>query len=282
MCSMDLKFTELHDDQFGITMRVKNVLYSGESKFQKIDVIDTEFFGKVLLLDGLVMTTETDEVFYHEMISHIPLLSHSNPKSVLVIGGGDGGTVREVLRHDCVERVVLCEIDGDVIDVCRKYLPQLASKLDDKKVDIQVRDGIEYIANCNNEFDIILIDSTDPMGPGEGLFTEEFYKNVNAALKEGGIMVCQSESPIADQKEIKMMKPLLRKAFPIVKTYVGPMPAYPAGYWSWTFCSNTVKPLDFIDEKRADIIAKDSKIYNKEVHRAVFALPNFVKELVGE
>jgi spermidine synthase len=279
---MDLRYTELHDDQFGITMRAKNVLYSGKSEFQEIDVIDTDFFGKVLLLDGLVMTTEKDEVFYHEMITHIPMLSHPEPKDVLVIGGGDGGTIREVLRHPSVKRAVLCEIDGEVIEVCKKYLPQLASKLDDPRVDIQVRDGIEYIANSKNEFDIILIDSTDPMGPGEGLFTEEFYKNVNASLKEGGIMVCQSESPFADQKEIKMMKPLLRKAFPIVKTYVGPMPTYPGGYWSWTFCSNTVKPLEFIDEARADEITKGSKIYNKEVHRAVFALPNFVKELVGE
>lgn len=282
MCSMDLKYTELHDDQFGITMRAKNVLYRGKSEFQEIDVIDTEFFGKVLLLDGLVMTTEKDEVFYHEMIVHIPMLSHPEPKDVLVIGGGDGGTIREVLRHPSVKRAVLCEIDGEVIEVCKKYMPQLAGKLDDPKVDIQVRDGIEYIANSKNEFDIILIDSTDPMGPGEGLFTEEFYKNVNASLKEGGIMVCQSESPFADQKEIKMMQPLLKKAFPIVKTYVGPMPTYPGGYWSWTFCSNTVKPLEFIDEIRADEIAKDSKIYNKEVHKAAFALPNFVKELVGE
>ncbi|MDD3420479.1 MAG: polyamine aminopropyltransferase [Candidatus Gastranaerophilales bacterium] len=282
MCSMDLKYTELHDDQFGITMRAKNVLYRGKSDFQEIDIIDTEFFGKVLLLDGLVMTTEKDEVFYHEMIVHIPMLSHPEPKDILVIGGGDGGTIREVLRHPSVKRAVLCEIDGEVIEVCKKYMPQLAGKLDDPRVDIQVRDGIEYIANSKNEFDVILIDSTDPMGPGEGLFTEEFYKNVNAALKQGGIMVCQSESPFADQKEIKMMQPLLKKAFPIVKTYVGPMPTYPGGYWSWTFCSNTVKPLEFIDEARADEITKGSKIYNKEVHKAAFALPNFVKELVGE
>lgn len=282
MCSMDLKYTELHDDQFGITMRAKNVLYSGKSEFQSIDIIDTDFFGKVLLLDGLVMTTEKDEFFYHEMIAHIPMLSHPNPESILVIGGGDGGTVREVLRHSCSKKVVLCEIDGEVIEVCKKYLPQLSKDLDDPRVDIQVRDGIEYIAQCKKEFDIILIDSTDPMGPGEGLFTEEFYNNVNAALKDGGIMVCQSESPFADQKEIKMMQPLLRKAFPIVKTYVGPMPTYPAGYWSWTFCSNTVKPLDYIDEIRANEIEKGAKLYNKDIHRAVFALPNFVKELVGE
>lgn len=282
MSGMDLKYTELHDDQFGITMRVKNVLYSGKSEFQKIDILDTEFFGRVLLLDGLVMTTEKDEIFYHEMIAHIPMISHPAPKDILVIGGGDGGTIREVLRHPSVKRAVLCEIDGEVIEVSKKFLPQLASALDDPRVDIQVRDGIEYIAQSKNEFDIILIDSTDPMGPGEGLFTEEFYKNVNAALKDGGIMVCQSESPFADQKEIKMMQPLLKKAFPIVKTYAGPMPTYPGGYWSWTFCSNTVTPLEFVDETRADEIAKGSKLYNKDLHRAVFALPNFVKELVGE
>lgn len=282
MYNMDLKYTELHDDQFGITMRVKNVLYSNKSEFQQIDILDTEFFGRVLLLDGLMMTTEKDEFFYHEMIAHIPMISHPNPKNVLVIGGGDGGTIREVLRHKSVERAVLCEIDGEVVDVCRKYLPTLADALSDERVDIQIRDGIEYIAQTKNEFDIILIDSTDPMGPGEGLFTEEFYKNVNEALKEGGIMVCQSESPFADTKEIKMMKPLLKKAFPIAKTYVGPIPTYPAGYWSWTFCSNTVKPLEFIDEQRAEEITKGSKLYNKDIHRAAFALPNFVKELVGE
>lgn len=282
MCNMDLKYTELHDNQFGITVRVKNVLYSGKSEFQQIDIIDTEFLGRMLLLDGLVMTSEKDEFFYHEMITHIPMLSHPEPKDVLVIGGGDGGTVREVLRHSSVKRVVLCEIDGAVIEVSKKFLPTIACSLDDPRVDIQVRDGIEYIKQNKNKFDIILIDSTDPMGPGEGLFTEEFYKDVNAALKDGGIMVCQSESPFANQKEIKMMQPLLKKAFPIVKTYTGPMPTYPGGYWSWTFCSNTVKPLEFIDEARAEKITKGSKIYNKDLHKAVFALPNFVKELVGE
>lgn len=279
---MDLKYTELHDDKFGITMKVKDVLYTSQSKFQKIDILDTEFFGRMLLLDDLVMTTEKDEFFYHEMIAHIPMLSHPAPKTVLVIGGGDGGTIREVLKHDTVEKAVLCEIDGDVIDACKKYLPTLSCALDDERVDIQVRDGIEYIAQSKNMFDIILIDSTDPLGPGVGLFTEEFYKNVNEALKDGGIMVCQSESPFADQKEIKMIQPLLKKAFPIVKTYAGPMPTYPSGYWSWTFCSNTVEPCSFLDVNRAEKIEKGAKLYNKELHKAVFALPNFVKQLVEQ
>ncbi len=278
--TMDLKFTELQEDQYGITMKVKDTLYHDKSEFQSIDIIDTEAFGKVLILDGLVMTTERDEPFYHEMIAHIPMLSHPNPKKVLVIGGGDGGTVREVLKHSTVEKVVLCEIDGLVVEACQKYIPSIAGKLEDPKVEMQIRDGVEYISTQKSQFDVILIDSTDPLGPGVGLFTEEFYKNVNEALKPDGIMVAQSESPFANEKEIKLMYPLLRKAFPIVKTYVGPMPTYPGGYWSWAFCSNEVAPLDYIDKNRSDIIEKQAKIYNKDLHKAVFALPNFVKKLV--
>ena len=279
---MDLKYTELNELGFGVTMETQNVLYSAKTEYQTIDILETQGLGKVLLLDGLVMTTERDEFFYHEMISHIPMNSHPNPERVLVIGGGDGGTVREVLKHDTVKEVVLCEIDGMVIDACKKYLPSIAGMLDDERVDIQVRDGIDYISQQEDAFDIILIDSTDPMGPGEGLFTEEFYSNVNKALKEGGIMSAQSESPFVNQRQMKMMYPLLRKAFPKVNTFLGPIPTYPGGYWSWAFCSNTVEPLSFIAEDRVQKIAKQAKLYNLDIHKAAFALPNFVKKLVGQ
>lgn len=279
---MDLWFTEYQKEGFGITIKTKETLFHGVSDFQTVDIIDTEPFGKMLLLDGLVMTSEKDEYFYHEMISHIPMMHHKAPEQVLVIGGGDGGTVREVLKHKSVKRVVLCEIDGLVIDVCKKYLPSIAGMLDDPRVDIQIRDGIEYISQQKNQFDVILVDSTDPMGPGEGLFTEEFYKNVNAALKPGGIMAAQSESPIANKREIGLMYPLLRKAFPIVSTFVGPIPTYPGGYWSWTFCSNDVKPLEWVDEERADEISKNCKLYNKDIQKAAFALPNFLKEILNK
>jgi len=277
---MDLWFTEFQKEGFGITIKVKETLFHEVSEFQTIDIIDTEAFGRMLLLDGLVMTSEKDEFFYHEMISHIPILHHPDPKSILVIGGGDGGTVREVLKHKSVEEVVLCEIDGLVIDACKKYLPSIAGKLDDPKVDIQVRDGIEYIAQQKNQFDIILVDSTDPMGPGEGLFTEEFYKNVNAALKPGGIMAAQSESPVANKREMGLMYPLLRKAFPIVSAFVGPIPTYPGGYWSWAFCSNTVEPLSYFDEARAKEITKECKLYNPDIQKSAFVLSNFVKNIV--
>jgi len=278
----DLRYTEMSEQGMGISVKVNSTIFHDESDFQTIDIIETPALGKMLILDGLVMTSDKDEFFYHEMIAHVPMNSHPEPKQVLVIGGGDGGTVREVLKHSCVERVVLCEIDGMVVDACKKYIPNIAGQLDNPKVEIQIRDGIEYIATQENQFDIILIDSTDPLGPGVGLFTEEFYTNVKKSLKKGGIMVAQSESPFADKKEMKLMYALLKKVFPIVRTYVGPMPTYPGGYWSWAFCSCDVEPLSYIDEKRVELIEKDAKLYNSEIHKSVFALPNFVKKLLAE
>lgn len=279
---MEQKFyKEITPAGFGIAIKVKEVLFSRQSQFQKVEIIDSDSaLGKILTLDDLMMTTEGDEYFYHEMISHIPMMSHKCPKSVLVIGGGDGGTVREVLKHDTVEKVVLCEIDGMVIDACKKYLPTIAGKLDDPKVEILVEDAIEYIKNKENEFDIVLIDSTDPMGPGEGLFTEEFYTNVKKSLKQGGIVAAQSESPVVNKEEIKKMYTLLKKVFPITSTYTSPIPTYPGGYWAWAFCSEEVEPLSYIDERRCEEITKTCKIYNKEYHLARFALPNFLKEIL--
>lgn len=278
---MEKFYKEITPAGFGIAIKVKKVLFSGQSPFQKVEIIDTDStLGKILTLDDLMMTTEGDEYFYHEMISHIPMMNHKCPKSVLVIGGGDGGTVREVLKHSTVERVVLCEIDGMVIDACKKYLPTIAGKLEDPRVKVLVEDAIEYIKKKENEFDIVLIDSTDPMGPGEGLFTEEFYTNVKKSLKKGGIVSAQSESPVVNKEEIKKMYALLKKVFPITSTFTSPIPTYPGGYWAWAFCSEEVQPLSYIDEKRCEEVTKTCKIYNKEYHLARFALPNFLKELL--
>lgn len=274
-------YKEITPAGFGIAIKQKEVLFSEQSPFQKVEIIDTDsVFGKILTLDDLMMTTEGDEFFYHEMISHIPMMNHKCPKSVLVIGGGDGGTVREVLKHSTVERVVLCEIDGMVIDACKKFLPTIAGELDNPKVEVLVQDAIEYIKDKENEFDIVLIDSTDPMGPGEGLFTEEFYTNVKKSLRQGGIVAAQSESPVVNKEEIKKMYTLLKKVFPITSTFTSPIPTYPGGYWAWAFCSVEVEPLSYIDEKRCEEITKNCKIYNKEYHLARFALPNFLKNLL--
>jgi len=274
-------YKEITPAGFGIAIKIKEVLFSEQSPFQKVEILDSDSaLGKILTLDDLMMTTEGDEYFYHEMISHIPMMNHKNPKSVLVIGGGDGGTVREVLKHDTVEKVVLCEIDGMVIDVCKKYLPTIAGMLDDPRVEVLVEDAIEFIKDKENQYDIVLIDSTDPMGPGEGLFTEEFYTNVKKSLKKGGIVAAQSESPVVNKEEIKKMYSLLKKVFPITSTYTSPIPTYPGGYWAWAFCSDEVEPLSYIDERRCEAITKTCKVYNKEYHQARFALPNMLKEIL--
>ena len=274
-------YHEITPAGFGIAIKAGKVLFSDKSDFQKVEIFETDSqLGRVLTLDDLMMTTEGDEFRYHEMIAHIPMMHHKCPKSVLVIGGGDGGTVREVLKHKTVERVVLCEIDGMVIEACKKYLPTIACELDNPKVEIRVADAIEYIKDKKNEFDIVLIDSTDPMGPGEGLFTEEFYTNVKNSLKEGGIVAAQSESPVANKEEIKKMYNLLKKVFPVCSTYTSNIPTYPGGYWAWAFCSKDVKPLSYFAEDRYEDIVKSCKIYNRDYHNARFALPNYLKELL--
>ena len=274
-------YHEITPAGFGIAIKAGKVLFSDKSDFQKVEIFETDSqLGRVLTLDDLMMTTEGDEFHYHEMIAHIPMMHHKCPKSVLVIGGGDGGTVREVLKHKTVERVVLCEIDGMVIEACKKYLPTIACELDNPKVEIRVADAIEYIKDQKNEFDIVLIDSTDPMGPGEGLFTEEFYTNVKNSLKEGGIVAAQSESPVVNKEEIKKMYNLLKKVFPICSTYTSNIPTYPGGYWAWAFCSETVKPLSYFADDRYEDIVKSCKIYNKDYHNSRFALPNYLKELL--
>ena len=185
-------YKEITPSGFGIAIKQKEVLFSEQSPFQKVEIFESDStLGRVLTLDDLMMTTEGDEYHYHEMIAHIPMMHHKAPKTVLVIGGGDGGTVREVLKHDTVEKVVLCEIDGMVIEACKKYLPTIACELDNPKCEILVEDAIEYIKDKKDMFDIVLIDSTDPMGPGEGLFTEEFYTNVKNYVRSIRITFCK-------------------------------------------------------------------------------------------
>ncbi len=274
---MDLWIRERFQDRTELGYKATDVLHHSVSEFQEIDIVETVALGRMLLLDGMVMTSERDEFIYHEMIAHIPMLAHPNPKNVLVIGGGDGGTIREVLKHPSVERAVLCEIDGDVIEVCKKYLPSIAGKLDDPRVEIEVRDGAAYIAQHKNTFDVILVDSTDPIGPGEKLFTQAFYQNVLEALTENGIMANQSESPVAVPEECLRINKLLKSVFPYVQPYTACIPSYPGGQWTWSFCSKGLKPLENINEKTAADLEKTCRYYNREIHKTVFVLPNYVK-----
>ncbi len=277
-------YHEITPEGFGIAIENDKDLFSDKSPFQAVDVFHSRAFGNVLTLDGLMMVTERDEFFYHEMIVHIPMLTHKNPETVLVIGGGDGGTVRELLKYDSVKHIDMVEIDGMVIEASKKYFPTVSSGLNDERVSVLVEDAIDFIKGKENIYDVVLIDSTDPIGPGEGLFNEGFYNNVKRALKKGGIVVPQTEGPFAQSENMRKTYKLLRKVFKNVAPYCGPMPTYPGGYWSWGFCSDDVEiPLNSneIDEVLSNKIAKTCKIYNRALHSAVFCVPNFVAELLN-
>lgn len=277
-------YHEITPEGFGIAIEKDKELFSDKSDFQKVDVFHSRAFGNILTLDGLMMVTERDEFFYHELIAHIPMITHPNPQNILVIGGGDGGTVRELLKHKSVEHIDMVEIDSMVIEASKKFFPSVACELNNPKVSVLVQDAIDFIQEKENAYDVVLIDSTDPIGPGVGLFNENFYNNVKRALKKGGIVTPQTEGPFAQSDNMKKTYELLRKVFKHVAPYCSPMPTYPGGYWSWGFCSDDVEiPLDSskIDTIRAQEISKTCKIYNKEYHSAVFCVPNFVKELAN-
>jgi len=276
---LDLWYHERHHDEVAFGLRVSNVLHTEQSPFQRVDVFDSIGFGRVLTLDGLMMCTEKDEFVYHELISHVPLISHPNPKSVLIIGGGDCGTLREVLRHDCVESVVMCEIDGAVVDACGKLFPNFSEAQRNSKAKICIEDGIAFVKNAQDaSYDVVIVDSADPIGPGVGLFTPEFYKEVKRILKKDGIVVAQCESPWEEKLDIAQVYGNLKSAFSHVYSMVGSIPSYPYGFWSWAVASETVNPIADINMERANKIAKNSQYYNAAIHHAAFALPNFFKK----
>ncbi len=205
---MDLWFTEYHSNYARFSIKVDKPVISLESEFQRIDVFDSYEFGRVLVLDGCLMLTEKDEFIYHEMITHIPMAVNPEIQDVLVIGAGDGGVVRELTKYDSVKRIDMVEIDKLVVDICREYLPQTSCRLDDSRVNIYFEDGLKFVRRKNNEYDLIIVDSTDPFGPGEDLFTREFYGNCYKALKQWGIMVNQHESPYYPNDALSMQRPI--------------------------------------------------------------------------
>jgi spermidine synthase len=276
MTKTHLWFTEYQNDDLSIGLRINRTLHSEETEFQSMDVVETAQYGNLLVLDGCVMTTDKDEFVYHEMISHVALHAHPNPKKVLVVGGGDGGAIREIIKHPTVEKAVLAEIDGRVIEVSKQYFPQIASGLSDPRVDVQVADGIAHVQNHPGEYDVILVDSTDPIGPAVGLFAREFYQSVYAALKPDGLFVAQTESPFANQNLIRNVNADIRSVFPQTHLYLAHIPTYPTGMWSFTMGSKQYHPI----ENQQPIRVSDTKYYTEEIHRAAFALPKFVQELV--
>ncbi len=273
---MDMWVREAQIDEAAMTYKVKETLVRKKTKFQDLAIVDTYALGRMLLLDGIVQTTIKDEYVYHEMITHIPLFTHPNPKKVLVVGGGDGGAIREILKHTSVEKVILCEIDKVVIEECKKFLPEISCALEDPRCEIFIGDGIKYVHEHKNEFDVVIVDSTDPFGTAEGLFGGSFYKEIFECLTEDGIFIAQTETPFYLPDVVKRVYDDAKAVFPITKLFMAGIPTYPSGYWSFTIGSKKYDP------ENVDLSAKpelDTKYYTKKLHQACFVLPKFVEDL---
>lgn len=275
---MDLWLREGQISDAAMTYKIKETLVRKKTRFQDLAIVDTYAFGRMLILDGIVQTSINDEYVYHEMITHIPLNTHPNPKKVLVVGGGDGGAIREILKHPTVEKAVLCEIDEDVITECKKYLPEISCALDDARCEIFVGDGIKYVHEHKKEFDVIIVDSTDPFGAAEGLFGGSFYKEIFECLTEDGIFIAQTETPFYLPNVVKRVFNDARAIFPITKLFMAGIPTYPSGFWSFTIGSKKYNPEEVDLNSKVDL---DTKYYTKKLHKACFTLPKFIEDLIN-
>ena len=281
---MDLWYSEAHTKSVKFAIKVNKQLFSAQSEFQRIDIFESEEFGRFLTLDGFMMLTEKDEFIYHEMIVHVPMAVHPNVKKVLVIGAGDGGAIRELTRYKTIESIDFVEIDEMVVDVCKKYLPQTACDFGDERVHSYFQDGLKFIRKHEDEYDLIIVDSTDPFGPGEGLFTKEFYGNCYKALKKDGIMVNQHESPFYEEDAIAMKRAHKRivESFAISRVYQAHIPTYPSGHWLFGFASKKYHPVRDLNADKWNALGLKTRYYNTNLHRGAFCLPNYVQEMLHD
>ncbi len=260
---------------------VEKKIHSEKTQYQEIGIFDTVGFGRMLTLDEVIMCTEKDEHSYHEMIAHVPMFSHKNPKNVLVVGGGDGGTVRELVRHNILDKVDLCEIDEKVIEASKKFLPTMSNQFSNPKVNIVIEDGFKWVKNHKNHYDVIIVDSSDPVGPAEILFKEEFIKYCYESLKEDGILVNQAEHLILFTDIIKEILSFGKKYFPIYLYYNTLVPTYPGGCIGFTFFSKKYTPFENTTQRwnSENFENWNLKYYTKQIHKASFVLP---KEIIQE
>lgn len=274
---MELWVTEYQTPALGFSCKATETLRVKQTAFQHLAVVYTEQFGKMLLLDGMVQTTEKDEFVYHEMITMIALNAHPAPENVLIIGGGDGGALREVVRHPGVGRGTLVEIDEEVIQASRDFFPDHSCSFNHPKAKLIIADGIQFIKDHKNTFDVVIVDSTEPVGPAQALFSPAFYESVFQALKDDGILVVQSESPFFNEDVIKMAYGGINEYFPITRLYLAAIPTYPSGLWSFTVGSKCYDPKKSVFTGELDF-----KYYTPEIHQAAFKLPAFVKRIIAE
>jgi len=274
--SPDLWYTEYQKPDMRLGLRIKEILINKQTQYQHILVVETAEYGRLLALDGAIQLTEKDEFTYHEMITHVAMCAHPAPKRVLVVGGGDGGVVREVIKHDSVERVTLVDIDEAVIETSRAYFPSVSCALDHPKVEIATMDALVYVKEHVDEFNVIVVDSTDPVDFAAGLYERSFFVTAASALKGDGMIVAQTESPFAEPEIVSSTFSALREVFPISFLYWGAVPTYPTGLWTYAIGSKLYDPRDTRSPAPLDV-----RYYTKELHRSAFILPKFLKDLIG-
>ena len=280
MSQFESWFHDKYEEKNGRTLSIKvdRILCRIHSPFQEICVVDTPAFGKMLVNDGIIMLSENDESAYHEMISHVPLCVHPLPRDVLVIGGGDGGTVRELVKHFQVSSIDVCEIDQKVVAICRKYFPKMTHGFDDPRTKIYNQDGAEFLKNRENQYDIIIVDSSDPIGPGVTLFSKVFYQSLYRSLKPNGIAVTQMESLFWHAHFIREKFKFIQSIFPIVSYYYTMVPTYPSGMIGFSFCSRKYHPIDDFNPEVAQQL-KNLNYYHTHIHQAAFVLPLFAQKI---
>ncbi|HET7777647.1 MAG TPA: polyamine aminopropyltransferase [Rudaea sp.] len=277
-------FTEQHDySGSSIGFRIKQRLHAEQTPFQAIEIYESTDWGNVMVIDGCMMVTTRDNFLYHEMMSHPALFTHAGARRVVIIGGGDCGTLREVLKHDEVESAIQVEIDERVTRLAERYFPELCESNNDPRAQLLFIDGIKWMAECEaDSLDVVIVDSTDPIGPAEGLFNEAFYASCLKALRQGGILVQQSESPLAHLPLLKSMRDAMKAAgFHALRTLTFPQPCYPTGWWSATLARKGVD-LSTFRERGAATRAFATRYYNAEMHKAALAMPEFLREALGE
>lgn len=282
---MELWYTEEWTDNVRFSIKTDRHLFSGKSEFQTVDVFESKEYGRFLTLDGLMMVTEKDEFIYHDMIVHVPMATNPNIKRALVIGGGDGGTVRELSRYSTIEKIEMVEIDKMVVDVSRDYIDICACKLDDSRVNLYYEDGVAFIKNSKDKsYDLIIVDSTDPVGPGEGLFSVDFYNDCYRVLSDDGILVNQNETPYFESyaREMKRANNKISSIFPITKVYQAHIPTYPSGHWLFGFASKKFDPIKDQNREAWESLNLKTKYYNSDIHVGAFMLPQYVKDMLNE
>jgi spermidine synthase len=270
---------------FGFGFDIDEVIFSNKSEHQDILIFQNKFFGKVLMLDGITQLTTKDEFIYHEMMAHVPLFTLENPKNILIIGGGDGGIAREVLKHKSVELCTLVEIDRTIVDISLKYLPEIPDQaFDDYRMNLVIQDGLEFLKNTDKKFDVIIVDSTDPQGPGAVLFSKNFYNLCKNAMKDNSsIIVTQNGAPLFQPTELKNASIFLKEVFAFSTAYFASVPTYIAGM-CMGFSSNTITTTNFNLDLIIDRFNKSgisTKYYNPQIHKAAFVLPNFIKTIMS-